>query len=104
MAEPHRTELPDVLPLTRTLAASTVSEIAEVEADCMATNGLFGTASGERATRPESYRTYMSWAHEDQWDDESGRVAYCFYVTPDAPTTGSLVAGTSPLLPQPGQS
>lgn len=57
MAEPHRTELTDVLPLTRTLAASTFSEIAEVEADCMATNGLFGTAPasvrrGLRATAP----------------------------------------------------
>ncbi len=93
-----------MLPLAKTLAASTFSEIAEVEADCMATNGLFGTAPGERATRPESYRDYMSWAHEDQWDDEGGRVAYCFYVTPDAPTTGSLVAGTSPLLPRPGRA
>lgn len=96
--EPHDSELTAVLPIDVPLDDMPFDQIAGVEAECMKTNGMFGTAPGERATNPDSYGNYMTWPHENQWD-EGGRAAYCLFGTPDGPTTGSLVAGTSELLP-----
>ncbi|WP_126297891.1 DUF4190 domain-containing protein [Cellulomonas fimi] len=96
--EPHDTELTAVLPIDVPLDDMPFDQIAGVEAECMRTNGMFGTAPGEKATNPDSYGNYMTWPHANQWD-EGGRAAYCLFGTPDGPTTGSLVAGTSELLP-----
>ncbi|UJP40840.1 septum formation family protein [Cellulomonas palmilytica] len=96
---PHLTELSATVALTEPFDESDWTELAEIEAACMHANHAFGTAPGEQATSPESYRHYIAWPHSSQWDDEGGRVAYCFYAARSAPTTGSLVAGTSELLP-----
>ena len=98
-ARPHLTELSATVALTEPFDESDWTELAEIEAACMHANDAFGTAPGEQATRPESYRHFIAWPHSSQWDDEGGRVAYCFYVSRPGPTTGSLVAGTSELLP-----
>lgn len=98
-ATPHLTELTTTVPLSVPFAESGIVALAEIEAACMHANHAFGTAPGEHATGPESYRHFIAWPHSSQWDDEGGRVAYCFYAARPGPTTGSLVDGTSELLP-----